>query len=184
MQPVKTYQRFINNLYFYTSYPQTDRNKGKGEPLMRFLCRGIIISSLICILYSGARASEIDWIHIDSDKIDLGKGNVQVIINYYYDKESIHYPRESKFLIFDSKDENIVRLRTKTEYVTPLNYGDSIIRNCINLVEIDCAKRTYMLLDSKCYSEDNVLVKEEKSRGTEPLSSEIYFDTLRKHICR
>jgi hypothetical protein len=167
MQPEKTYQRFINN---YTPYLQSNRNKGKGKPIMHLIYRGIIIVALICILYSGARADEIDWIHIDSDEIDLGNGNVQVIINYYYD--------------FDSKDENIVRLRTKTEYVTPLNYGNSPISNCINLVEVNCAKRIYIRLDSECYSEDNVLVKEEKPHKTEPISPDMYLDTLRQHICR
>jgi hypothetical protein len=98
----------------------------------------------------------MDWIHIDSDDIDVGNGDVQVIINYYYDKESMHYPHNSTFLIFDRKDKNIVRVRTKTEYVTPLNYENSIVAYCINLIEIDCVKRTYTQLDSKYYSEDNV----------------------------
>ena len=156
----------------------------KGKLMVHVTGRFVIILALLCILHSGIHANEINWIHIDSDEIDLGNGNVQVIANYYYDEESLHYPHNSTFLIFNRKDDNIVRVRTKTEYVTPLNYEKSTISHCINLIEIDCAKRTYMLLDSKCYSEDNSLVKEEKSRKTEPISAEIYFDTLRQHICR
>jgi hypothetical protein len=148
---------------------------------MRFKDSLITLIVLIFTLYSGAHA--MDWIHIDSDDIDVGNGDVQVIINYYYDKESMHYPHNSTFLIFDRKDKNIVRVRTKTEYVTPLNYENSIVAYCINLIEIDCVKRTYTQLDSKYYSEDNVLVKEDKSHKTEPISPEMYFEPLRQHIC-
>jgi hypothetical protein len=156
----------------------------KGSLDMHLIGRLIVIVALTCMFCSGALANENDWIHIDSDEIDLGNGDVQVIINYYYDKKSLHYPHDSTFLIFDRKDKNIVRVRTKTEYVTPLNYEDSIVSYCINLIEIDCAKRTYMHLDSKYYGEGNKIVKEKKTHKTASISPEMYFETLRQHICR
>ena len=151
---------------------------------MRLIDSIIVIVALTCMFCSGALADENDWVQIDSDEIDLGNGDVQVIINYYYDKESLHYPHDSTFLIFDRKDKNIVRVRTKTEYVTPMNYENSIVTYCIRLIELDCVKRTYVHLDSKYYGEDNTLVKEEKTHKTASISPEMYFETLLQHVCQ